>query len=106
MMRKIRLSQKILSRAAITFLVLILLSGFGWFNSKVSYKYEVQDTVYAKQPLSQHQKDILVDIVSSKIVFISCIVMLIFTLYLIQVEPTFKGLVYYANKRPMMSKSQ
>lgn len=97
-MKKIRLSQKTLSRTMIALVILILLSGFAWINSMVSYKYEVQDTIYSKQPLDQHQKDIIFDINSSKISFFSFLILLVITLFINEKEPTIKGRLYYRDK--------
>lgn len=78
----------------------ILLLGFGWINSEVSYTYEVQDTVYSGKSLNEHQKDILYYISSSKIELICCIALLIFALYVINAQPTFKGRIsYYDGKK-------
>lgn len=75
--------------------MLSLLFAFGWFNSEVSYKYEVQDTLYSGKPLDEHQKEILYYITSSKIELMCAVVLLIFLLYVCAVRPTFKGRVSY-----------
>jgi hypothetical protein len=96
---KIRLSQKILSRTIIVLIVLVLLSGFGWFNSLVSYKYEVEDSVYAKQALNEHQKDIIFDIESMKVGFFCCLLLLVIALFFTAMSPTFNGRIYYQDKK-------
>jgi hypothetical protein len=98
-MKEIKIKRRWLSISAILFVILSLLFAFGWINSEVSYKYEVQDTVYSGKPLDEHQKDILYYIASSKVEFTCCVVLLVLTLYVNGAEPTFKGRVYYTDKK-------
>jgi formate hydrogenlyase subunit 3/multisubunit Na+/H+ antiporter MnhD subunit len=95
---QIKISQRIISILKIILLVLILLSGFGWLNSMVSYKYEVQDTLYAGKPLDEHQKQIIYYISSSKIELIICVVLFVFILFINIANPTFNGRVFYVKK--------
>jgi len=88
-----------LSKTIIALIILVLLSGFGWFNSLVSYKYEVEDSVYAKQVLDQNQKDILFDIESMKLGFFCCLFLLIFALFFTAILPTLNGCIYYQDKK-------
>ncbi|MEB0261335.1 MULTISPECIES: hypothetical protein [unclassified Mucilaginibacter] len=99
-MKEIKIKRRWLSLSVIFLVISILLLGFGWINSEVSYKYEVQDTVYSGKPLDERQKDILYYISSSKIELICCVALLVFVLYVINTEPTFKGrLSYYDGKK-------
>jgi len=99
-LKEVKIKRRWLSLSVIFLIISILLLGFGWINSEVSYKYEVQDTVYSGKPLDEHQKDILYYISSSKIELICCIALLFFALYVINAEPTFKGMIsYYDGKK-------
>jgi hypothetical protein len=64
----------------------------------VSYKYEVQDTLYAGKPLDEHQKQIIYYISSSKIELIICVVLFVFILFINIANPTFNGRVFYVKK--------
>jgi len=79
-------------------LILILLSGFGWINSEVSYRYEVQDTLFAGKPLDEHQKQIIYYISSSKIELIVCTILFVFMLFISAASPTFKGRISYIKR--------
>ena len=79
--------------------ILLLIFGFGWVNSDVSYKYEVQDSIVAGKALDGHQKDIMHGIIFCKIASISCLALLVLTLIIHEVEPTFKGRVQYLKKK-------
>jgi formate hydrogenlyase subunit 3/multisubunit Na+/H+ antiporter MnhD subunit len=90
-----RIREKILSITIIILVILALLLGFGWVNTLVSYKYEVQDSQYAGKVLDGHQKEIINAIASSKIEFICCVILLVLVLIIRVFEPTFKGRIYY-----------
>ncbi|NHA06291.1 hypothetical protein G7092_20950 [Mucilaginibacter sp. HC2] len=79
--------------------VLLLVFGFGWVNSDVSYKYEIQDTLVARKALDEHQRDIIHGIIFCKIAAVSSFVLLILTLVIHELEPTFKGRVQYVKKK-------
>ena len=79
--------------------ILLLVFGFGWVNSDVSYKYEVQDTIFAGKALDEHQKDIIHGIILCKIASVSSFVLLVLTLIIHEVEPTFKGRLQYVKKK-------
>jgi hypothetical protein len=95
-----KITQRMLSVTIIVLVFFIILFGFSWANCEVSYKYEVQDTMFAGKQLDPHQKDILYYITSSKIELVCSFILLVFVLYLNAAEPTFKGRVYYASKKP------
>jgi hypothetical protein len=100
-MREIKIKSRWLSISAIIFFILSMLFAFGMLNSEVSYKYEVQDTVYAGKALDDHQKEILYYITSSKVGLMCSVVLLIFTLYLSTFKPTFKGriIIFHPKKQ-------
>ena len=50
-MKGVKIKRKWLSMSVIFLSISILLLGFGWINSEVSYTYEVQDTVTQENPL-------------------------------------------------------
>ncbi|WP_184545943.1 hypothetical protein [Mucilaginibacter sp. FT3.2] len=93
-----RVTQRMLSVSLIVLVLLILILSFGWINGMVSYKYEVQDAIFAGKSLNQHQKDILNGITSSKVGVIVGVGLLIFVLYINSAEPTLGGRVYYVDK--------
>ncbi len=98
-MKQIKIKRRWISITIALLFVSILLFAFGWANSEVSYKYEVQDTVYSGKPLNQHQKDIIYYITSSQVELIISAALLIFLLFVIVAEPTFKGKVLYYDKK-------
>ena len=98
-LKEIKIKRRSLSISAFLLTILSLLFGFGWVNSEVSYKYEVQDAVYSGKHLDGRQKDILYYITSSKVELICCVLLLIFVLYVNEREPRFKGRVSYYDKR-------
>nr|WP_294942160.1 hypothetical protein [uncultured Mucilaginibacter sp.] len=77
---------------------MLFIFGFGYINSRISFKYEVQDSLSGGQTLNEHQKEIIGYINSSKIEFIGCVVLLIAVLIVINSEPSFNGRVSYVNK--------
>lgn len=97
-MEKIKIKNRWLTVSAVLMFILSLLFAFGWVNSEVSYKYEVQDTIYSGKPLDDHQKEILYYITSSKIELMCAVALLIFILCISAFRPTFKGKVSYVSK--------
>lgn len=95
---QIKISPRTITIITIILLILMLLSSFGWINSEVSYKYEVQDTLFADKPLDEHQKQIMHYISSSKIELIVCTALFLFMLFISAVNPTFKGRVSYIKR--------
>jgi hypothetical protein len=71
------------------------LFGFGFINGQVSYKYEVQDSLYAGKPLDQHQKEILTDLTITKIGAMVSGVLCSILMFLRLNEPDFNGWVTY-----------
>ena len=96
-MREIKIKNRWLSVSTIILSLLSIVFAFGWANSEVSYKYEVQDTVYSGKPLDDHQREILYYIWSSKVELICAVVLLIFILCVSVFKPTFNGRVSYFN---------
>ena len=94
-----RLNKRFLSITIVILLLLTLLFGFGYMNSLVSYKYEVQDSqTIGKDPtygLDDHQKQIMNDIVNSKIEAIICGTLAFLIIMVVSIEPTFKGRITY-----------
>ncbi|MBC7399438.1 MAG: hypothetical protein H7289_05790 [Mucilaginibacter sp.] len=86
-MKEIKIKRRWTSTTIIVLILLIFLFGFGWMNSLVSYKYEIQDTVNAGKVLDEHQKEILYWIKSSK-VELGCSILLLI-----------KGRVSYYDKK-------
>ena len=64
---RIKVSQRTISAFIIILVVFIFLSGFGWVNSEASYKYEVQDTVFAGKPLDNHQKKLSIILIQARL---------------------------------------
>jgi hypothetical protein len=94
-----KITDRMFTLTIIILVILLLVFGFGWVNSDVSYKYEVQDTIFAGKALDEHQKDIMHGIIVCKIVTVSSFVLLIITLIIHEVEPAFKGRVQYVKKK-------
>ena len=93
-----KITDRMLSITIVALTILVLIFGFGWVNSDVSYKYEVQDTVVAGNALDENQKDIMHGIAFCKVASISCVILLVLTLIISEAEPTFKGRVHYVRK--------
>jgi hypothetical protein len=98
-MKELKIKNRWLTISMITMFILSLLFAFGWFNSEVSYKYEVQDTIYSGKPLDEHQKEILYYITTSKVGLICTGVLLIIIMYISAFRPTFKGRISYPHNR-------
>lgn len=94
-----KITDRMFTISIIILAILVLIFGFGWVNSDVSYKYEVQDTLVAGKALDQHQKAIMHGIVFCKMASISCLVLLVLTLIIHEVEPAFKGRIQYVKKK-------
>jgi hypothetical protein len=92
------LSDRLLSRTAVASIIIGLISFYGYANSMVSYKYEVEDTVFAHQALDERQQSILTDITSTKYVAITCLILFCFIVFISISEPTFNGKVTYKKK--------
>ncbi|QEC75596.1 hypothetical protein [Mucilaginibacter ginsenosidivorax] len=94
-----RISQRMLSMTLIVLVILTLFFVYGWVNSMVSYKYQVQDFQRkgddAFAGLDEEQISILHTIVFCKITAITCFALLILTLIVNEKEPGFNGRVYY-----------
>ena len=94
-----RLRKSLISTAIIISIALIFLSGFGYINSQVSYKYEVQDSqTIGKDPyygLDEHQKQILKDIDNCKTVMIIFLILLVILIPIRLNGPTFNGRITY-----------
>jgi hypothetical protein len=89
------ITSRMFSVTIVVLVILVLIFGFGWINNDVSYKYEVQDTLVAGKALDQHQKAIMHGIVFCKTASTSCLVLLVLTLIIHEVEPTFNGRIRY-----------
>ena len=68
---------KIINVLLIILPILCLLFGFGYINSLVSYKYEVEDSLLSNTPLTTYQKDIVDGIFINKILTIITFILLI-----------------------------
>jgi hypothetical protein len=90
-----RLSKRLLSTLIIILILLTLLFSYGYVDSRVSYKYEVQTDEYAGLVLNNHQKEIIKDITSSKDETLACIILMIAAIVISINEPTFKGKIIY-----------
>lgn len=94
-----KITNRMFTITIIILAILVLVFVFGWVNSDVSYKYEVQDTIFAGKALDEHQRDIMNGIIFCKTAAISCFVLLVLTLIIHEVEPAFKGRVQYVKKK-------
>jgi len=99
---KIKVTERFISVLLVTLAILTLLFAYGYVNSLVSYKYEVQDF---QQPgkdqsfgLDAHQVYILNGITFCKYASISCFTLLVLALIVNEREPTFNGRVSYISK--------
>ncbi|RWY55863.1 hypothetical protein [Mucilaginibacter gilvus] len=100
---KIRITERVISISFIALTLLTLLFAYGYVNSMVSYKYQVQDFQQAgKDPtygLDDEQLSILNGIVFCKYAAISCFALLVLALIVNEREPTFKGRLVYVQKK-------
>jgi hypothetical protein len=91
-----------LSITLIVFTILTLLFAYGYVNSMVSYKYQVQDFQQAGKDslygLDEEQLSIMHAIVFCKIAAIVSFVLLILKLIVNETEPTFNGRECYISK--------
>jgi hypothetical protein len=94
-----KITDRMFTITIIILVILLLVFGFGWVNSDVSYKYEVQDTIVGGKALDEHQKDIMHGIIFCKIASISSFILLALALIIHEVGPTFKGRVQYVKKK-------
>lgn len=90
-----RLSKRLISTLIIILILLTLLFSYGYVDSSVSYKYEVQADQYAGLVLNNHQKEIIKDITDSKDETLACIILMIAAIVISINEPTFKGKIIY-----------
>jgi hypothetical protein len=94
-----RIKRHILSVLVVVLFFLTLLTAFGYANSLVSYKYEVQDSqTIGKDPLyglDNHQKQIMRDVDDCKIEAISFAILTVISTVIRISKPTFKGRILY-----------
>ncbi|MBD1364700.1 hypothetical protein IDJ77_12845 [Mucilaginibacter sp. ZT4R22] len=99
---RIRISERAISISLVALAILTLLFAYGYVNSMVSYKYEVQDFQQAGKEasfgLDAHQLYILHGITFCKYAAISCFALLILGLIINEREPTFNGRISYTSK--------
>jgi ABC-type transport system involved in multi-copper enzyme maturation permease subunit len=93
-----KINRRWLRWSVVVLIIMLFIFGFGYINSQISFKYEVQDTLSGGQPLDEHQKEIIGYIHSSKIEFISCVILLAAILVVINSEPTLNRRVSYFGK--------
>lgn len=100
---KIRITARVISISLIVLAILTLLFAYGYVNSMVSYKYQVQDSQQAgKNPgygLDDEQLSILNSVAFCKYATISCFALLVLALIVNECEPTFNGRLVYVQKK-------
>ena len=89
-----KISKRILTTLVIIFLLLTIISSYGYVNSLVSYKYEVQD-FEGRQALDNHQKDILNAIKASKTEGFVFFGLFVLTSFIRLDTPDFNGRIRY-----------
>jgi hypothetical protein len=92
-----KINRRWLHLSVIVLVITLFTLGFGYLNSEVSFKYEVQGSITGGQTLDDHQKEIIGYMNSSKIELNVCSVLLIGILIVINAEPTFKGRIAYTS---------
>lgn len=98
---KIRIPTRTVSILIVAFAMLTLLFGFGYINSLVSYKYEVQEaqlSAKSSSGLNTHDFSILWNIVFYKYAAMVSGVLLVLGLITHECEPSFNGRVSYKSK--------
>jgi len=97
----IKIKSRYINISLITTIVLIILFGYGWINSLVSYKYEVQDSLkpgpQSLSGLDAHQLEIINAISFCKYAMIICCAALVGLLIINEKEPSFKGRVKWVS---------
>ena len=95
-----KIRKRVITVLLVILLLFALLNAFGYVNSLVSYKYEVEDFQIAGQDqyygLNQHQIQILKAIHTCKALSILFTFLSVITLFIRLAKPTFNGRVVYS----------
>jgi len=90
-----KVSKRLLNITLITLALLALLFVFGYVNSLVSYKYEVEDYIHSSKTLDAHQHQIINDIANCKLYSFLCFGLFMLLFFVRLKKPALNGRLVY-----------